>query len=236
MTARVFARIAVSIVAVLVAFARAANAAPLVVTSGSFHMSFGDPTVFRLTGDDFDLSGIYSGSFSGLGPFQTCLHCAPGSTIDLSSEASGPIGLHVTGHLHGVDLSNAALSGELRFDAPALRAPATIGRAFELDVLTAPFLFNGQLSAFATGEPFHVDPVGPPLFSAALTGAGNVAFVIEALTTSQFEFSDVSYRFASAPAAATPEPATLVLLAGGLLSARAVRRRPNRHSTGDRPA
>jgi len=42
----------------------------------------------------------------------------------------------------------------------------------------------------------HWEPVGPPLFTVALTGAGNVGFVI-GVSSSQFEFDDVKYRFAS---------------------------------------
>jgi hypothetical protein len=131
MTRRVFDRIAVLIVTVLAAGAGVASADPLVVTSGFFNMSFGDPTFFRFTGEDFDLGGAYQGSYINLGPYQTCLHCEPGSTIDLSSRASGRIGGVFSGQFQGAEYSNVALFGELRFDAPTVTAPETIARPFE---------------------------------------------------------------------------------------------------------
>jgi hypothetical protein len=218
-----FYTIAAFLVSMLVAGLGAANADALTVSSGFYHMRFADPTVMRFSGDDFDISALYS-PVPGIGPFETCFTCEPGTMIDLSSRISGVLGIHGIARLPGAEYSNVSFSGDLRFDAPTLTAPAVLPPLFETARLRAPFLFSGQLTAFSTPE-----LTGPALFALALTGGGDVQFVIDA-SSSHFQFFDLDYRFTSASVAPTPEPATLVLVAGGLLSIPAMRRRRQRQA------
>jgi hypothetical protein len=209
-----------------------------VITSGFFSIDSGDPARFQFTGDDFDIIANFlnvtptgmpgPGNFAGgIGPFETCFRCAPGAAVDLSSRAAGPIGEWVNGgtpvRFQGSEFRTVFFSGNLTFDAPTVTAPG-LGVNFQEHHLIAPFLFTGDLTAFATPQ-----RTGQALFAVALTGRGDVDVDLEQ-AGSEFSLLDVDYRFSSATAAPTPEPATLLLLGGALLSACAMRRHRTRSS------
>jgi hypothetical protein len=236
MVRRGFYTTAVFVLTTLVVGVDGVRADPLVVTSGFFTITDG-PVGFRFVGQDFDIRADFvtpfigppgpgNGNFGGgIGPWETCFTCEPGTTIELGSRASGPIGQwtdrpDLPNRFDGMEYPTVFFSGDLRFDAPTGTAPPITAGVVGTH-LTAPFLFSGQLTAFGTR-----DRTGPPLFSVLLTGRGDTEVIIGLMTTgSSFEFEDLNYRFTNASASPTPEPATFMLVAGGLLSAHAIRRR-----------
>ena len=233
MTIRALPRTAVLFVfAVLVLSVAALRADPVVVTSGLFSAHSGGPaTNFHFIGEDFDLRASLDepGQTLTLGPLQTCHTCPPGASIDLSSRATGTlVGQWVNpdfpNRFQGVEHPTVFFSGDLRFDAATVQAPP-ITRPSEVVDLTAPFLFSGHLTAFGTP-----DRTGPALFSVMLTGHGDIDLLIGASDTLPLWLpEDLDYRFTSASVSPTPEPGTLMLVAGGFLSANVIRRRSIKH-------
>jgi hypothetical protein len=233
MTIRVFGRTAVLFAfALFVLDVGSLRADPLVVTSGFFSVDEGDPINFHFVGDDFDLRAFPS--FSGpsaplftFGPLQTCHVCAPGTSIDLNSRGTGAIGEWVNrpdipNLFQGTAYSTVYFSGDLRFDAPTLTAPA-ITRQIEVVDLIAPFHFSGQLTGYATP-----DRTGNALFSLMLTGRGNADVALGTSSPGDppaWFLEGLDYRFTSADVSPTPEPATLMFVAAGLLTAGAATRR-----------
>jgi MYXO-CTERM domain-containing protein len=156
--------------------------------------------------------------------------CSPGTSIDLSARATGAIGEWVNVPdvpivLHGSAYSTVYFSGDLSFDAPTVPAPAITSSSLQVVDLVAPFLFTGQLTAFATA-----DRTGNALFHVMLTGRGDTDTIISTAGAGHsWLVEGVDFRFASADVSPTPEPATVTLVAAGVLAAAASRRRRARH-------
>jgi hypothetical protein len=117
----------------------------------------------------------------------------------------------------------------LRFDAPMVTTPTTppmgnIG-------VSAPFTFGGTITAYANAVFVNgaFQFIGDPLFSATLLGQGiaraGLSRGFNGGSDRQFSVVEMSYDFTPAP---TAEPATLALLASGIVGLAGYRRRQRR--------
>jgi len=202
------------------------RADPIRITSGQFVLPDDDASFFEFFGTDgFVLKGLFIPT--PISPHRTCIEaaCTPGTIVEMSAVAGGDLvggslGLATGAIVHGTEFlgspfglrsDSLQLTGTFRFDAPVVQLTAA-------GFATAPFDFNGQVTAFARNDVALI----APLFAVDLFGHGTVAL-------SGFpEPLDVSatYTFA-ADTPSTPEPATVILLGTGLagVAARASRRK-----------
>jgi hypothetical protein len=98
-----------------------------------------------------------------------------------------------------------------------MRPPTPEGGATRAS-LSVPFVASGFLTAFDSFE-----RTGIPFFSGAFSGHGTAT--VEFLNLPDFGIVSERVRYEFQEAAATPEPATVVLVGTGLTAACAVRRR-----------
>ena len=188
-----------------------AVAEPIVITSGSVFVGAPSgpfpPFGFELLGSNTILRGV---TFAERGGFVRL-----GDTVDLST----PVVLTAVGFgpfeqtVNGEAFTNVILRGALNFHAVPFVASSNALGGF-----TTAFSMTGEVSLFEGG--FGQD-LGPHLLTTQLIGSGtaSIGFLRE-IENGVFMTSGTSFRFAAAPAAATPEPATLLLVSGGLWAAR----------------
>jgi hypothetical protein len=221
-----------------------AAADPLVIQSGSFGFSGGDPAAFRFIGEGFTLGAILFKGFPDFGPLRTCPYgfgCDPGVPLDFSASYQGPI------------------VGWQTFDAPdALPRPDRFGVLYSIDIdvagptltlptassaltrVTAPFAMTATLTANAITGSYEDYQLGAQLFSTTLVGHGTAELLLDSwrcTPTSDGGLScavappylpaALSYDFAES-AAPIPEPGTFALVALGVGVLRAAARRPPR--------
>jgi hypothetical protein len=192
-----------------------AIADPVRITGGEFTASFTSSN-FRFTGEGLSLSAIGGEGFAQ-SLFTDCRPCTDATPIPLSfgsatSAASFRGG--APGTFDGVDYAHTFLTGDFTFTGPSfsstILSPANL-------TLMAPFSMTAMVQNYDS-NPFT--STQPPLFRAALFGSGTATATFTAVPNGDgrgntlFDVSSLRYEF-EAPAA-TPEPASLLLIGTGL--------------------
>ena len=177
------------------------------VTSGQVSASEG-VNGFVLVGAGFHVSG----EFPFGGPIESCFPCTPGTLISLSGSAPpdtyGDPSV-VDGVVYeGFPFFNGGpiFTGLFSFTSGFVAVPDMTGELYA--ERSQPFTFTGSLVAYD-----NIQRTGTPLFSLNLIGSGTATLSFShqdfGLTTDR-----ITYDFTAA--AATPEPATLLLVAPAL--------------------
>jgi PEP-CTERM motif-containing protein len=152
----------------------------------------------------------FGGTFSGCDP------CRVGETYDPSYTTTNAFIGNGTAIVGDTAYPNVAFFGDLAFDATPQPFPGTDADGFRL---TTPFTFSGTLRGFAGDQ---------LAFSVGLTGTGLTDRFWDNNRDGRFFAGENRLTFLfSDPASATPEPASLLLLATGVAGL-AARKRPTR--------
>ena len=215
---------------------RLAAAEPLVIQSGYFGFSGGDPASFRFIGQGFTFGSILFTGFPDFGPLRTCPYgtgCDPGTPVDLGASYAGPLvnwqTFEAPADIPRPDPNAVLYSIALLVTGPVIEVPTA---TTSFTHVTGPFNLTATLTANAITGSYSDYVLGAVLFSTTLSGRGTVDLGLDSWQCVQFNCSVgppyrpayLDYRFSDA-ADPIPEPSTLLLVgSGGIAMLRIVRR------------
>lgn len=219
------------------------SADPLVVQSGYFATSGGDPAAFRFVGDGFVFGAILFQGGEDFGPVRACSRSSPcnvGDPIEFSSSFNGvgfpaaPIVFDGEELAGTAEYPNFVFVGGFQVNGPTVLAPP-IGPD-DVARLNGPFTMAGSLAIHAAQGTYAGYVLGPQLFRVDLLGSGTAGLILgppacqtgDCVPGPPYHVALLSYTFEP-----VPEPGTLGLFAlgsGVMAAARGFRRR--RHERG----
>lgn len=180
-----------------------AHADTFVITGGTLTVTgaVGGP-VFDLSGNNFFVSGR-GGERGASAPQVSCLPCTPGKLITVGGIFAGSSLGFGASTFDGVDYG-AGHGGVFEIQGPQIEVPFSLSNFS----ITSPFTFSGHLRVCPQDCFF-----GPVVFSADLIGSGTatIDLIVGILNEKPiYTFQKVTYNFE------VPEPASILLLGGGL--------------------
>jgi hypothetical protein len=194
------------------------RADPIVVTSGNIMVSglAGGP-VFNLSGNNFSATSL--GGDTGNFALQLfCVPCVAGQTVGAGGSFVGlQVGGGGTATLNGMTFTNVGYSGNISLGANSFVVPSSLTNV----TITVPFTFTSNLNG-CSGPCL----INPTVFTVQLVGSGTATVELNFSGLDQlgrpiFVFRKATYQFEE-----VPEPASILLLGGGiaLLTAKLRRR------------
>ena len=201
----------------------ATRADPIVVTSGTVTVTgiLGSEQG-SLAGDNFLVTGL-GGDTGSFAP-QHCFPCAGGSTLPITGFFGGSVLGAGTANINGTLFTNVGWGGQMFFNGGSVIVPSVLHNV----TITVPFTFTADLHGCS-----GICVTNPTLFTVQLVGSGIATLQLDSFGLNGFGqpifgFSSATFQFE-----AVPEPASILLLGGGLavLTAKLRRRRSSQNDS-----
>jgi hypothetical protein len=199
-----------------------AHADSITLTSGGASLPWDDASSLSLQAPGLVLTSLFVPA--SVWPQSTCFRgCAPGTQADLSAVFGGgpnrALGFSYFALVNGVTYEPhegpaLRLFGELSFDAGEVTVPPLPPANPDFIRLTTAFVFHGNVAGFThNGWDQPLDP--EPVFDLAFTGRGTATMSLISRENSGL-WSSPEVHFAFEDQTPVPEPASVMLVCGGL--------------------
>jgi len=207
---------------VLAASPRSAAADPVTITAGQWaEVANIDGGGISLVSNQFSISGAWDCGANAAG-WCGAARWAPASTVDFTTQADGRHAAGAFGTLNGAPFVGSFDSTQLVFSVAPFMLPGATPGGSNIS-FSIPFTMSGILTLN--------NQSGATAFSNSVNGSGLLAFRVQSVQfggAPMYALDPLSTSFTfESTASATPEPATMLLFASGLVAvgARSFRRR-----------